>query len=752
MGKQDSEADARILIDALLRQAGWDPADKLQVRTEVHVSGPSELKDAPAGGLQNATVEIGRTDYVLLDSNGRPLAVTESKRRQIDPYTAKEQTLPYAKYIGAPFIFLSNGEVIYFWDYANDDARIVSSFYSQRDLERLVYLRKNAKPLATIPLPESFLRAGEPRIVRIYQKDLLRALDQAVELGKRRFLAELSTGTGKTDVICLHSKRMFTAGRAERLLFLVDREQLAEQAIAALQDLCPEYSSYWLKAGMATQHKQITVCLLQTMIGRYREFTSGYFDIVIADECHRSIYGAWQASLTHFDAFHIGLTATPASYIDRNTYQFYQCKTGQPDFAYSIVEAIEKGHLVPYRFAKRITQLIADGAKIGEENYDPAEFERTWTNEDTNRKMMQEFDHLAWESYQEIAPGQKVGPGKAIVFAISKHHAARLTYYLNQLHPEHDGRYAEVVTSDIPDAAAAIRRFKKETYPMVAVSVDMLTTGFDCPAVLHLVLCRKIFSPILYQQIRGRGTRTAPHIGKRRFVIYDFFRNHEYFNDSETDIFDGAAGGGGTSTAGGQPPTAARSELVELGLQDDWIEALTYVEFGPTGERVDKKVYTSNWEETIRSSANADPLIQKIKAGQPLTDVEEQSLGEKLNRPEHYFNEENLRRAYRRADGNIVEFVRHALGMEKLKSKEDEIAENFHAWLILKKVTPDQAQYLSLLKNRGIATGQVSLADLFDPPLSILNAADIGSELFGEQGLEAILTDLNQTVFKGKAA
>jgi len=334
--------------------------------------------------------------------------------------------LPLAKYIGAPFIFLSNGELTYFWDYENDDARIVSSFYSRRDLERLIYLRKEAKPLATVPIPDDFIRVGEVRIVRPYQKEVLRALAHAVELGKRRFLVELPTGTGKTDVICLHSKRMFKAGRAERLLFLVDREQLAEQAIGALQDLCPEYSSYWLRPGMAVQHKQITVCLLQTMIGRYNEFTSGYFDIVIADECHRSIYGAWQAALTHFDAFHIGLTATPAAYIDRNTYQFYQCKTGQPDFAFSIVTAIEQRHLIPYRFAKRITHLIAQGATINGETFDPAEFEREWTNEDTNRKMMQEFDRLAWESYRELAPKQKVGPGKAIVFALTKHHASRL--------------------------------------------------------------------------------------------------------------------------------------------------------------------------------------------------------------------------------------------------------------------------------------------------------------------------------------
>lgn len=413
------------------------------------------------------------------------------------------------------------------------------------------------------------------------------------------------------------------------------------------------------------------------------------------------------------------------------------------------MKAFEDGHLVPYRFAKRITQLIAAGTTINGENYDPAEFERAWTNEDTNRKMMQEFDRLAWESYKELAPAQQDDPGKAIVFALTKHHASRLAYYLNQLHPEHAGHYAEVITSDIHAADAAIRRFKKETYPMVAVSVDMLTTGFDCREVLHVVLCRRIFSPILYQQIRGRGTRTCPKIGKKRFVIYDFFRNHEYFNDSETDIFEGPAGGSGSS--GGTRPPGPAGELVELGIQDDWLDALTYVEVGPAGERLDKKVYVTNWEESIRAAAQNDPLIQKIKDGQPLTESEEHALAEKLNRPENYFNEENLRLAYRRAAGNLIEFVRHALGLEKLKSKDDEITENFHAWLVSKNVTPEQAQYLALLKNRGLATGKVELEDLFEPPLSVLNAADVGIELFGEQGLQDIVADMNQTLFRKTA-
>nr|MBA2594065.1 hypothetical protein [Gammaproteobacteria bacterium] len=210
----------------------------------------------------------------------------------------------------------------------------------------------------------------------------------------------------------------------------------------------------------------------------------------------------------------------------------------QPDFAYPITRAFEEEHLVPYSFATGMTEMIAHGADTDEEQYDPAAFEQTWTNEDTNRKMMEAFDATAWENYQDLAPGQVVGPGKAIVFAITKHHAGRLAQYLNDLHPELKGRYAKVITSDIQDAAAAIRRFKKPNeYPMMAVSVGMLDTGFDCREVLHLVMCRRVRSPILYQQMRGRGTRTAPHIGKQKFVIYDFFRNHQYFNDSDTDVF-----------------------------------------------------------------------------------------------------------------------------------------------------------------------------------------------------------------------
>ena len=523
MRDYSTEADARIVIDDLLRQAGWNPADKSQVLTEVSIRDTCWVIAEPVAPYgykpsrktkDGDEIATGRADYVLMDRRGRPLAIVEAKRSAIEPYQAKQQALPYAKAIGAPFIFLTNGELIYFWDYGNDDARIVNSFFSCRDLERIVEMRSTRKPLATIEIPEYYLRQGETRKVRPYQREAMQALDHAVELGKRRFLIELPTGTGKTDLISIYIKRLIQAGRAERILFLVDREQLAKQALEAIQDILNQHSSYWLRPGMVRQEQQITVCLLQTMISRYTEFTSGYFDVVIADECHRSIYGSWQTALTHFDALHIGLTATPSAYIERNTFQFYQCHDGQPDFTFPILQAFRDGFLVPYKFATGITQILAEGAEVDDETYDPAEFERKWTNEDTNRKMMQEFDRLAWENFKELAPGQKTGPGKTIVFAITKHHAARLAYYLNELHPELKGQYAEVITSDVANADDLIRKFKREEYPQVAVSVGMLDTGFDCREVLHLVMCRRVRSPILYQQMRGRGTRTADHIQK----------------------------------------------------------------------------------------------------------------------------------------------------------------------------------------------------------------------------------------------
>ena len=158
--------------------------------------------------------------------------------------------------------------------------------------------------------------------------------------------------------------------------------------------------------------------------------------------------------------------------------------------------------------------------------------------------------------------------------------------------------------------------------------------------------------------MRGRGTRTAPHLGKRGFVIYDFFRNHQYFNDSDTDVFTGTGGGTGPERSEGrfQPP----GDLVELGLEDEWLEAVTYIEVGPEGERVGKEQYKSDWRKTIHERADDDSLLRKIRDDEALSPDEEDELARRLNQPDRYFNEDNLRRAYRDPGGTLVDFIRAA--------------------------------------------------------------------------------------------
>lgn len=742
------EADARAAIDELLRASGWVPEDQAQLVTEY------TIPFVPRG--DGVAERVGRADYVMLDAAGAPLAVVEAKRAAIDPYVAREQALAYAKAIDAPYIFLSNGEQTYFWDYARDDARSVVGFYSRRDLVRVRQLRAIRQPLASIERPKTYVKEAETRVVRPYQRDAMRGIDEAIDKGKRRFLLELPTGTGKTDVVALQLKRLFEAGVADRVLFLVDRETLAEQALAAFQDVIAQHPSYWLRPGGDVAEHQITVCLLQTMINRAEEFTAGAFDVVVMDECHRSIYGAWRPAIERFDAIHIGLTATPAEYGERNTFEFYECpkdpitEAWHPHFSYALADAIREGYLTPFHFAQGLTRVIAAGADLEDEHFDPAQFEREWTNEKTNRLMVEEFDRLAWKNAPDLAPGESRAPGKAIVFAITKAHATRLARYLNELHPEDKGDYAAVITADTWDAKSVIRRFKRERRPAVAVSVGMLDTGFDCPDVLHIVLCRPVASPILYQQIRGRGTRRCDRIEKRAFVIYDFFGNIERFGDREdAPVTGGAVGPGSPATANARDARASEPRKVrDLDIDDEWLYRVNYVEVGPDGERVDKREYVREFEAAVHASASAnEAVLAMVRAGARLDAAQEDSLAASLNRPRWYFNAENLRLAYGDPRGALVDFVRVALGVAKPRSRDAEIEAAFEAWVVARGFSHEQGVYLRQLCNRARAQGaKLSINDLFEPPLSIWNADVIGESLFGAEGLKAAIDALDAEV------
>ena len=555
-----TEAFSRVKIDALLRDAGWNLTDGVSVLFE------------------HALPDGTQSDYVLCDRSGRPMAALEAKRASINPVEAQDQGCHYAEQLDVPFVFLSNGEEVWFLDRDTDaHARKIAGFYSQDDLERRIAVRKVRRDLASVAIDRKI-------VDRDYQIDCIEALSAEILRGRRKLLVEMATGTGKTRTAAALIKRLFEAGIVTRVLFLVDRIALAGQAEDAFTDHLRDYPCHVLRPGRGFDRaKRITIATLQTMIAEYRQLSPGYFDLVITDECHRSIYGKWSGVLRHFDGIQLGLTATPCTAEEdviadpedglfvRDTLLFFELE--KPTFRYTLRQAIDAGHLVPYRIykAKTVKTAADDGFAVGRDELewcamapatktefeelfaesdsitvDPRALERKFTIPERNRAMVREFRDCFEKGFMG-KDGIRRYPawGKTIVFAVTRRHAETLAQMFDEhfadLKPHPTIRFADFVVSDVgdgpgPDSSAIIKRFKEEKFPQILVSVNMLDTGFDCPEVVNLVMARFTKSGILYRQMRGRGTRKADHIGKTGFTIFDFVGVTDFHGDDDDDI------------------------------------------------------------------------------------------------------------------------------------------------------------------------------------------------------------------------
>lgn len=588
--KSKPEAFSRVAIDAQLADVAWNLTDGQSVRFEYPL---------PDGS---------RADYVLCDRHGRAAAVVEAKRASKNLQEAAAQGKSYAEQLqDVPYVFLANGEQILFWDYqAEAYPRQVASFFSQVDLERRLAKRKLRVDPLTKPVDNKI--AG-----RDYQVDCINALCREMDAGRRKLLVEMATGTGKTRTAAALIKRLFEANAATRVLFLVDRITLAKQTEDAFNDYLTDYPCYVLRAGRRFQdEKRVTITTLQSMINIYRDYSSGYFDLIITDECHRSIYGKWSGILRYFDGIQVGLTATPfTSDIEsgddedklfvRDTLRFFEVDA--PTFRYEMQQAVKDGYLVPYQIYKAKTVKTAAeagfpvkrdeldwsalSAKEREEftalfaekdpiTVDPNALERKFTIPERNRAIVREFQQVMTIGYTD-ARGILRKPliGKTIVFAVTKRHAETLAQLFDTAYahekPSPDVRYADFVVSgcgkdDTVDGATKIKRFKKEAFPKILVSVNMLDTGFDAPDAVNLVMARFTRSVVLYRQMRGRGTRKAP--GKSLFTMFDFVGVTDYHDDDET-----------TATGGviAQPKSSTKHEsrtLLTLDI-DDHIDPTT---------------------------------------------------------------------------------------------------------------------------------------------------------------------------------
>lgn len=552
----DERATRNTFIDLLLKEAGWDLAG-----TGTDPAGKYTV-ERPVTGMQTASGN-GFVDYVLWGADGKPLAVVEAKRTRRDPRDGQQQAKLYADALEAefnrrPVIFYTNGYEIYLWDDGlRYPHRQIQGFLTHDQLHWHVRQRAGRLSLTTTPVNEQI--AGRP-----YQLRAIKRVGEAYERDRQRqALLVMATGTGKTRTTVALVDQLKKAGWAQRVLFLADREALVIQTMKAFKEHLPNTPvASLLDDKSASAH--VFVSTYQTMMNQIdvtdsagrRRFGPGYFDLIVIDEAHRSVYAKYGAIFRYFDSLLLGLTATPKDEIDRNTYKLFQLEDGVPTDSYGLNEAVGEGYLVPPKAVKVSLKFMEHGIRYEDlSDEEKAEWdEKEWSedgekpdavsrhemnrilfNGDTIDKML---EVLVTQGHR-VEGGDRLG--KTIIFAKNEEHARNIEARYNANYPKGAGHEARVIThketyrqSLIEDFSAA----RKE--PDIAISVDMLDTGIDVPEVVNLVFAKPVFSKTKFWQMIGRGTRlrpalfgpdeTNPDHAKQNFRVFDFCGNIDFFN------------------------------------------------------------------------------------------------------------------------------------------------------------------------------------------------------------------------------
>ena len=528
------------LIDRDLRMAGWDvppgTASNDSVGQEVEVP------------HQPTATGKGYCDYVLWDDNGKPLAVVEAKKTLVDARAGQEQAKLYADALEKlhgqrPMIFYTNGHDIWVWDdAAGYPPRSVFGFFSKDTLQyRVGFQRKEKLDLLkdVRPDPET---AGY-----LHQLESITRVAERFTQRHRRALVVQATGTGKTRVAIALAKLLIEARWVKRVLFLCDRKELRKQAKNAFNDFVHEPIYVIGQANdVGKMDARIYIGIYQGLINDYESFDVGFFDLIIADESHRSIYNLYGDLFKYFDAIQVGLTATPVEMVSRSTCRLFGCDYKLPTANYPLEQAIADRKLVPFRVVAHTTKFLRDGikaahltdeqiAQLEDQGIDPntldfdaKEIDDAVFNKDTNRVILRNL----MDNGLRDADGQL--PGKSIVFARNIDHARLLAELFDEMYPQFAGKFCRVIHSKEPRAEDLIDQFKEPNGDLrIAISVDMLDTGIDVPEVVNLVFAKPVKSKVKFWQMIGRGTRLCKNLfgpgkDKSEFLIFDHWNNFEF--------------------------------------------------------------------------------------------------------------------------------------------------------------------------------------------------------------------------------
>lgn len=543
----------KIYIDVDMKLMGWKFTG---VDADVQ-------EEYPVEGMAGVIGQMGYCDYVLFGKDGRPLAVVEAKRTSKDPNIGRKQAVLYAdclerKFGRRPMMFTTNGFETYFWDDQTSPQRAVSGIFSKDDLQKLMNRRQERMDLMTVPISDKITD-------RYYQKQAIRAVCEQTQLGFRKHLLVMATGTGKTRTASSLTDVLSRGKWITNMLFLADRTALVKQAKDDFKNYLPDMSLCNLCSNKDDRGARIVFSTYPTMLNAidsaktesgFPMFTPAHFDLIIIDESHRSIFKKYRAIFEYFDALMVGLTATPKTDVDRNTYDFFEMEHGVPTYAYDYETAVYTDHvLVPYYNYEVKTKFLDEGITYDElsvedkERYEEdfiedgmmpdfipsAKLNNFVFNETTVDIVLQDL----MERGIHVDGGDRLG--KTIIFAQNKRHAEFILERFNKLYPQYNGTFAQRVICDDTYAQTVIDDFKSpEKPPYIAVSVDMMDTGIDVPECVNLVFFKKVRSKAKFWQMIGRGTRLCKELtcqdeidgeytDKRRFMIFDYCGNFEYF-------------------------------------------------------------------------------------------------------------------------------------------------------------------------------------------------------------------------------
>jgi type I restriction enzyme R subunit len=775
------EAKARIKINRLLQNAGWRFFDDDKVKANIVLENSVKItkRTIDAYGNDFEKVKKGYIDFLLLDEKGFPLVVLEAKSENKDPLDGKEQARRYAQSQNVRFIILSNGNLHYFWDLERSNPTVIITFPTPESFQHFQSFKPSFTALADEKVEndyivlsqnpnykkdprwldgsqkQGFIKNQDLKFLRPYQLAAVHALQHLAKEGRDRYLFEMATGTGKTLVSAAVIKLFLKSGNAKRILFLVDRLELEDQAwknfVRILKDdyrcvIYKENRDDWRKA-------EIVVSTVQSLSfnSKYKQlFSPTDFDLIVSDEAHRSIGGNSRAVFEYFVGYKLGLTATPKDYLKNidpkklserdprswerrqllDTYQTFGCESGKPTFQYSLLDGVKDGYLVNPIVADARTEITTEllsekGYSLIVENEEGLEEEQVFFQKDFEHKFFSDkTNRIFCKTFLENALKDPVSGevGKTIIFCVSQKHAQKITEILNQFaHDLWPGKYnsdfALQITSNIPDAQQYTVNFSdknnnlnghtrwldnyKSSKTRVCVTVGMMTTGYDCQDILNLCMMRPIFSPTDFIQIKGRGTRKYTfnyRDGENETTSAEkaTFKLFDFFANceyfEEKFNYDQELNLPIVKGTGGGGGGGIDIDEVNI-FTPDPLKTLIETPIGLAGMKVDWKFF-EKFEATVKN----DPVAkQKYEQGD-LIGVEEYVKNEIFDKPKDYFNLERLRKSVK-ADRRIglKEFIEKIFGrLDKFKTKDELLEEEFEKFVVINK---PESKYILPIKN-----------------------------------------------------